>query len=75
MVGHRVSQEAVEKRKIVCPCACQSQSQSQSQSHFATDGRSVSQYVLVSSPNMGLLSRDFLFFLKVSVLSFLGRPL
>jgi hypothetical protein len=34
--------------------------QSQSQSHIATDGQSVS--VLVSSPNMGHLTRDFFCF-------------
>jgi hypothetical protein len=35
---------------------------SQSQSHIATDGRSVSRYVLVSSPNLGHLTRDFFYF-------------
>jgi hypothetical protein len=30
-----------------------------SQSHITTDGQSVSQYVLVSSPNLGLLTRVF----------------
>jgi hypothetical protein len=35
-------------------------SQSQSQSHIATDGQSASQYVLVSRPNLGHLTRVFL---------------
>jgi hypothetical protein len=43
---------------------------SQSQSHIATDGQSVSQYVLVSNPNLGLSTRDFFF--KITVLSFGG---
>jgi hypothetical protein len=42
----------------------------QSQSHIATDGRSVSQYVLVSSSIMGLLTRDF--FLKLQSCHFWG---
>jgi hypothetical protein len=53
---------------------CTSQSQSQSQSHIATDGQSVSQYVLVSSQNLGHLTRD-LFFFQSHCLVFLGRPL
>jgi hypothetical protein len=36
--------------------------QSHSQSHIATAGQSVSQYVLVSSPNMGHLTRIVLFY-------------
>jgi hypothetical protein len=46
----------------------------QSQSHFETDGQSVSQYVLVSSPNMELLTRVF-FFESYCLVIFLGRSL
>jgi hypothetical protein len=42
---------------------------SQSQSYFTTDGQSVS---LGVEPNLGLLTRDNFFFLKVTVLSFGG---
>jgi hypothetical protein len=41
------------------------------QSHITTDGQSV---CLGVEPNLGLLTRDFFSF-KVTVLSFLGRPL
>jgi hypothetical protein len=47
-------------------------SKSKSKSHC--DWRSVSQYVLVSSPNMGHLTRDF-FFWKLRSCLLLGRPL
>jgi hypothetical protein len=40
-------------------------------SYFKTDGQSV---CLGVEPNLGLLTRD-IFFLKVRVLSYLGRPL
>jgi hypothetical protein len=48
-------------------------SKSKSKSHY--DWRSVNQHVLVSSQNLGLLTRDFFFLTKVIVLSFLGSLL
>jgi hypothetical protein len=46
----------------------------QSQSHIATDGRSVGQSVLVSSPHLGLMTRYLLLFHSYSLV-IVGRPL
>jgi hypothetical protein len=51
-----------------------SKSKSKSKSKLHWDWRSVSQYVLVSSPIMGLFTRDFFFF-KLRPCLLLGRPL
>jgi hypothetical protein len=46
----------------------------QSQSHIATDGRSVCQSILVSSPHLGLMTRYLLLFDSYSLV-IVGRPL
>jgi hypothetical protein len=43
-------------------------------SHIATDGRSVSQSVFVSSPHLGLMTRYFFFFESYCPV-YMGRPL